>query len=174
MDEARAQPDLEGVVLLHEDLVISEPELLNRIRWEFRDSGVGVVGAVGATGVRSLRWWEGEIHGRLAETRFVVEGVTTEREVEMVDGSFLCLSPWVVQNFRFDEERYEGFHGYDGEICATVRANGGSVIWARFDLFHATKGGYGDPSSFARNDQVFRQKWLTGDCVASQEWSASQ
>ena len=159
LNHVRGLPGLEALVLLHEDLRISDRHFRNKVAGARHDPSVGVAGAIGAVNVTSLAWWEGEIRGALAESRFRVEGNLAEREVETLDGALLCLSPWVVRNHHFDEA-YQGFHGYDADLCFSVRATGRRVVVASLDLFHHTKGGYGDMRSYSSNDSIFRKKWI--------------
>jgi hypothetical protein len=160
LDEAREIPDLEGVVLLHEDV-----ELRGRVdlvlRRELADETVAVVGAIGGRGVNSVRWaksdqtfgyapdayWGDNDHGR------------GHHDVDIVDGLLLCLSPWAAVNLRFDEATFRGFHGYDADICMQARAAGRRVRVAELPLFHHTKGGFGDVAEHRRVDDRFRKKW---------------
>ncbi len=158
LDHAQGLADLEAVVLLHEDLQILDTHFRTKVIRSFEHPNVGVVGAIGAINVSSLAWWEGEIRGVLAESRFQVQGDLLEGEVDTVDGALLCLSPQVTQKNRFDEN-YQGFHGYDADLCFSVRASGRTVFVTTFDLFHHTKGGYGDVASYLFNNDLFLEKW---------------
>ncbi|MDA8263130.1 MAG: glycosyltransferase [Actinomycetota bacterium] len=162
LEAARDLSGLQAVVLLHEDLEIADDRFRDKVALAFEDPEVGVLGAVGAVNVTSLAWWEGSLRGALAESRLRVEGDRPKGEVETVDGSLLCLSPWVARNLRFDET-YAGFHGYDADLCFSARAAGKKVLVEELKLFHHTKGGYGDLVSFARNDELFRRKWIPAE-----------
>ena len=61
LEAARAHDDLEALVLVHPHTKITDPELCAKVRQALSDPEVAVVGAVGATGVRTIAWWEGEI-----------------------------------------------------------------------------------------------------------------
>lgn len=161
IDEVRKQKDLEGLILLHEDLEIRDTLFHSKIKKAFAGDQVGIVGSIGAVEVRSLAWWEGQIRGALSETRFRVSGDLTNSDVDVLDGSLLCIAPWIVQQVNFDETHFSGFHGYDADICFSVRELGGRVVWADLDLFHSTKGGFGDLDSFRKNDSAFRRKWAS-------------
>jgi GT2 family glycosyltransferase len=63
---AALSPDLEGVVLIHDDTEILDPDLLERLRAVFRDPTVAIAGPVGARKISALSWWEGEPVGRYA------------------------------------------------------------------------------------------------------------
>lgn len=152
---------LEALVLLHEDTELLDADFCDRVRAVLRDPSVAIAGAVGASGVTSLRWWEGAIAGRAAEPRGVVEGTPAPCDVDCVDGLLMVLSPWAVANLRCDTDRFTGFHGYDADLCFAARAAGRRVIVADLGVFHHTKGGYGDMAAFAAADAAFRQKWAT-------------
>ena len=54
-------PDLEALVLVHQDTEIVDADFCDRVRAALADDTVGVVGCVGAVGVRSIAWWEGSV-----------------------------------------------------------------------------------------------------------------
>jgi hypothetical protein len=154
-----AREDLEALVLLHEDTEIVDVEACTKLRRRFADPEVAIVGVAGARGVRSLRWWEGERFGRVLETRGLLDFGGGVHDVDAVDGLFMALSPWAVRALRFDE-RYDGFHGYDADICFEARAAGRRVVVDEISVIHHTKGGYGDLAAFEAADRLFREKWL--------------
>ena len=154
-----AADGLEALVLLHEDTELLDGDFCGRVRTALGDPSVAIVGAVGASGVRSLRWWEGAIAGRAAEPRGVVAGAGAPRDVDTVDGLLMVLSPWAVANLRCDTARFSGYHAYDADLCFQARAAGRRVTVADLNVFHHTKGGYGDDASFAAADAAFRAKW---------------
>lgn len=159
LDHYSNEETLEALVLLHEDTEIRDPGFCTKVRRAFRDPEIGVLGVIGARNVTGLRWWEGEGSGRVLESRGLINFGSQECEVDAVDGLMLILSPWVVKNLRFDSTSFVGFHAYDLDICFSARAAGKKVCTLDTEVFHHTKGGYGDESVFARNDAVFRQKW---------------
>ncbi len=160
LDAFAARDDLEALVLLHEDTEILDSEFCAKVRRRLAaDPEIAVIGVVGARGVRSLSWWEGEGAGRVAETRGLVDFGGGTDEVDTVDGLLLVLSPWAVRNLRFDDERFRGFHAYDADFCFSARAAGRKVVVDEIAVFHHTKGGYGDEQEFRRSDEVWRAKW---------------
>ena len=56
LDAVGARPDLEALVLLHEDAEIVDAELCAKLRRRLADPGVALVGPIGARTVTSLRW----------------------------------------------------------------------------------------------------------------------
>jgi hypothetical protein len=147
LDAAAAHEDLEALVLLHPHAEIVDPDFCQKVRGAVSDPEVGVVGCVGATGVRSIAWWEGAVRSAPVILRYDDYGggdlpayswarpETTPGEVEAVDGFLLVLSPWAVRNVRFDEELVLG-HGYDVDFCLQVRAAGRKVVVADLRTIH--------------------------------------
>jgi 2-polyprenyl-3-methyl-5-hydroxy-6-metoxy-1,4-benzoquinol methylase len=80
----------------------------------------------------------------------------------MIDGLIMVLSPRAVQQLRFDEQTFTGFHGYDADICFQARRAGMRVVVDDLEVIHHTKGGYGDPAAFLAADRAFRAKWIAG------------
>lgn len=167
LDAFREREDLEALVLLHEDTEIRDAEFCSKIRRRLAEDDVGVVGVVGARGVRSLEWWNGTGQGAVDETRGRIDFGGTGGDVDAVDGLLLVLSPWAVRNLRFDEEALDAFHGYDVDLCFQARAAGRRVVTEDIDVFHHTKGGYGDEAAFRAADEAFRAKWRLDEPSAS-------
>jgi len=151
MDSVAERDDLEALVLLHQDAELASPDFCSTVRAALRDPEVGVVGCVGAVGVRSIAWWEGSVTWASFTHRYTELGggelpalswKTDELpafahtgEVDAVDGFVLALSPWTVRNVRFDESLGQ-LHGYDFDFCLQVRAAGRKVVTADFRVVH--------------------------------------
>jgi Glycosyltransferase like family len=147
LEHAQGREDLEALVLVHPYAEITDPDLCAKARMALSDPDVGVVGAVGATGVRTIAWWEGHVVSGPVMHRYQEYGggelpafSWTQRkpppaEVEMVDGWLLVLSPWVVHNVRFDESLTLG-HGFDLDYCLEVRRAGRKVMVHDLRLTH--------------------------------------
>jgi Glycosyltransferase like family len=159
LDAFAPYPDLEALVLLHEDVAIHDPDLGAKIRRRLTDPSIAVIGAIGARRVRSLCWWEGEMHGRVSESRGLIDHGGGCHDVDTVDGLLMVLSPWAVRTLRFDESRFHGFHGYDVDFCLQAGASGRRVVVDDLLVHHHTRGGIGDGASFWRADQTLRRKW---------------
>jgi hypothetical protein len=152
LDRAATIDGLEALVLLHQDAEIVDPQFCPKLRQALRDPQVGVVGCVGAIGVRSIAWWEGSVTWASFIHRYTelgggdVTSVTWDEravppyarlgEVDSVDGFVLGLSPWVVRNIRFDESLGQRLHGYDFDFCLQVREAGRKVVTADFKVIH--------------------------------------
>lgn len=159
LEHFAAAPDLEALVLMHEDVELYDPEFCGLVRRALQDPDVAIVGAVGARDVRSLAWWRGTIAGRVHESRGVLDHGFEDPVVDAVDGLLLVLSPWAVRTLRFDTETYTGFHAYDVDICFSARAAGKRVVVADLPLMHHTKGGYGDKAAWDAANAAFQAKW---------------
>jgi hypothetical protein len=161
--------DLEALVLLHEDVELFDPDFCSLVRAALADPEVAIVGAVGARGVRSLAWWEGEMAGRVDESRGRIDHGFADVRVDSVDGLLLVLSPWAVRHLRFDTETFSGFHAYDVDICFSARAAGKRVVVADLPLMHHTKGGYGDKAVWDAANAAFQAKWSLREQQGSQQ-----
>lgn len=160
LEHFSADPAMEALVLMHEDVELRDLRFEEKLRELFAaDAQIAVAGVIGGRHVTSLAWWEGEGRGRCLETRGRIDFGGGIEPVDSVDGLLLALSPWAVRNLRLDELTYHGFHGYDVDFCFQARAAGRKVVTIDLDLVHHTKGGYGDPSAFQRADIAFRRKW---------------
>lgn len=151
LDMASECEDLEALVLVHQDAEIVDPDFATKLRAALQDPDVGVVGCVGAIGVRSIAWWEGSVTWGSFIHRYHELGggdlpafawdsrdiPPTARlgEVDTVDGFVMALSPWVVRNIRFDESLGR-LHGYDLDFCLQVREAGRKVVTADFKAIH--------------------------------------
>ena len=102
---------------------------------------------------------ESSTFGYVEEPRFLIAKSTEPVQVDVLDGLFLALSARAVRSLRFDEARYSGWHGYDADICLQARSAGLKVLTDRIDVYHATKGSYGNRTAFLRTDRKWRAKW---------------
>ena len=142
LDAAARCDDLEALALVHPQTEIVDPEFCAKIRAALSNPDVGIVGATGATGVTSIAWWEGRVVSAPAVHQYGEHGggelpalswtqcEPPPAEVEALDGQLLVLSPWVVRNLRFDEDRLLG-HGFDLDFSLQVTATGRKLIGRR-------------------------------------------
>ena len=151
LEKAAKLDDLEALVLVHQDAEIVDDDFCGKVRSALSDPEVGVVGCVGALGVRSIAWWEGSVTWASFIHRYGefgggdIEAFSWAREnmpayaqtgeVDTVDGFLIALSPWVVQNVRFDESLGQ-LHGYDLDFCLQVRSAGKKVLTEYFRAIH--------------------------------------
>lgn len=168
-------PDLEALVLLHQDTEIVSTDFCAQVREALRDPDAGVVGCVGAVGVRSIAWWDGSValasfvhryddHGGGELPAFswnLDEAPPYARtgEVDTLDGFLLVLAPWTVRNIRFDESLGQ-FHGYDLDFCLQVRAAGKKAITMHCRaIHHHGLHPFVDPEPWIQAHVSIAEKW---------------
>ncbi|HEV3128985.1 MAG TPA: glycosyltransferase [Solirubrobacteraceae bacterium] len=151
MDQVAGRDDVESLVLVHQDAELVDRDFCARIREILKDPDVGAIGLVGAIDVRSIAWWEGSVTWASFSHRYEefgggeikaftwgdeeFPGFARTGEVDTLDGFVLALSPWVVQNVRFDESISQ-IHGYDLDFCLQVREAGRKVVTADLRAIH--------------------------------------
>jgi hypothetical protein len=151
LDKATSLPDLEAVVLLHQDTEIVDADFCQKVRGALKDPDIGVVGCVGAIGVRSIAWWEGSVTLASFIHRYEEHGggdlpafswswseappYARIGEVDTLDGFLLAIAPEVARGIRFDESLGR-LHGYDLDFCLQVREAGKRVMTADFRAIH--------------------------------------
>ncbi len=176
IERAAAECDgLEALVLLHQDTEIVNPDFCAKVREALRGPEVGLLGCVGAVGVRTIAWWEGSVTLASFVHRFEDHGggdlpafswdlddappYVRFGEVDTLDGFLLVLSPWVTQNIRFDES-IGHFHGYDFDFCAQVRAAGKKVMTVDVKaIHHHGLHPFTDPEPWIEAHMRVAEKW---------------
>ena len=152
LDQARELDDLEALVLLHQDAELTDPEFCAKVRAALADPEVAIAGCAGATGQRSIAWWEGAVRwasfghrydelggGEIAALTWptgINPSFAQTGEVDAIDGVLIAMSPWAVANLRFDESLGGLLHGYDFDICCQARAAGRKVVTADLRVMH--------------------------------------
>lgn len=144
LDTVAELEDLEALVLVHEDAEIADRSFCTKLRAALADPAVAVVGCVGATGVRDIAWWDGQVTSNAATYRYGElgggelrgqPGGTLPGEVDSIYGVIMALSPWAVKHLRFDES-VGMLHGYDFDICRKAREAGRKVVTADIEVVH--------------------------------------
>jgi hypothetical protein len=146
------RPELEALVLIHQDVEIVDPQFSAGVRRALAGPDVAVAGCAGAIGVRSIAWWEGSVTWSSLTQRYeepggageipgvswredAVPAYTGTGEVDAIDGCVIVLSPWAVRKLRFDESLGRR-HGYDLDICLQARAAGKKVVTENLRVVH--------------------------------------
>jgi len=175
LDRAAQLEDLEALVLVHQDTELVDADLCAKVRDALADPLVGIVGCVGAIGVRSIAWWEASVTLASFINRYEEHGggdlhsfswawddappYAHTGEVETLDGFLLVLSPWAVREIRFDEGLGD-FHGYDLDFCLQVREAGRKVVTADLRAIHHRPLQMGpDP-----------ERWVTAHVAVAEKW----
>ncbi len=153
--------DVEALVLLHDDLEITDPAFEDKLRLTLADD-VAIIGVCGGPSDRSLAWWDypGCVGHQMTDSGMVDFGPRTG-DAAILEGSLMALSPWAVQHLRFDET-YGGFHGYS-DISLEAVAAGKRVVVADIDTHHHTTVGFKSADihrSWLETEQMFRRKWV--------------
>jgi hypothetical protein len=166
LDEVCDRPDLEAVVLLHDDVELCQPvdEVLQRA---FEDPDVAVFGAIGGAGdAQAMPWWSRpRKYGSVRRPGDPAAESFGWHDVDVIDGLLIALSPWASRHLRFDADAFPGFHGYDADICSAARAARRRIVVGPIDVIHhANVGptGYGSRASYlswVRANLAWRTKW---------------
>jgi hypothetical protein len=173
LETAARRDDLEALVLVHPHTRITDASFCDKVRGALAEPEVAVVGPAGASGVRSIAWWEGELHvGSVTQQYHEYGGGELpafswkERrpaggEVDAVGDLLMVLSPWAVRNVRFDEVLALGY-GYDVDYCKRVRAAGRKVMTADLAVTHY--------QSLDLIEELLL--WIEAHIHAEQQWEA--
>jgi Glycosyltransferase like family len=160
LDAAARQPDLEAVVLVHQDFELLDDSLLRRVRPLLAEPRVGVIGLFGARRAPLHAWNTApELYGRATTPPIDIHHSTGAHEVEIVDGSLLVLAPWVVETIRFNSELADDFHGYDVDFCCRVRTAGGRVVCDDAPYMHHMERPWTDSDAVRRAGVVVAMMW---------------
>jgi hypothetical protein len=157
--DAVADRDVEALILMHDDLELTDPNAEAKLLAPLADPNVALVGVAGGGG-KSLYWWEHSPIGHQRTDVMDIDFGRREGEVTLVEGSVMVLSPWLISNLRFDS-RFTYFHGYD-EIGMQVQAHGKKSVVVDADTHHHNPMGYSSPHSAEMcriaND-LYKRKW---------------
>lgn len=158
--DAYRSHDLDALVLLHDDLEITDRDFVAKLLAALSDPDVALVGVAGGRGCTSLAWWEAETVGHQATDSGPIDFGQRSGDVQLLEGSLLGFSPWAIAHLRFDTA-YVGFHGYD-EIAMQVLAAGKRVVVIDADTYHHTPIGWRTTDrhqAWLRANDRFRAKW---------------
>lgn len=159
LDVAARMDDLEALILLHDDLELTDRHAEQKFLAALAQPDVYLAGVAGGGGA-SLYWWGHSPVGHQQTDVRLIDFGQRAGDVTLVEGSCLVLAPEMVQHLRFDY-RFHGFHGYD-EIGQQVRAVGKRVVVVDVDTHHHNPEGYASPESAVTcqlADRLYREKW---------------
>ncbi len=164
LDEAAQLRGLEALVLPHQDTQLRDPRFADKVRAALRDPAVGLVGAAGGRGIRSMLWSTGEFRGGWSGADAEVEREVRFRHpvgaVDAADGLLLVLSPWAVGELRFDPRFARWFHGYDVDFSLQVRARGRRVVVIDVDVVHWV----------SRRQLASHEDWIAASLAFHEKW----
>lgn len=190
LDKAAAIEGLEALVLIHQDAEIVDPDFFTKIRRGLSDPEVALVGCAGATGVRSIAWWEGAVTwasythryqelggGEIPSICWVLEDTPSfaaAGEVDSIDGFVIGFSPWAIRNLRFDETIGSQLHGYDFDISMQAKAAGKKIVTEDMRVVHHhSLELISEMDGWIRTHMHLTRKWadqLPGDGAGVTDW----
>lgn len=150
------------VVLLHDDLEITDPGFEAKVAAVLDAPGnadVALVGVCGGASPESLAWWNGPTIGRQRTEARMLDFGRRAGDVAVLEGSVLAFSPWAVRHLRYDLD-YPGFHSAD-TVCLAVRQAGKRLVVADIDTFHHTPMGFrtaAGETAWNAGDAIYRRK----------------
>lgn len=162
----------------HEDIVFHSSDwgnILNKVFCDNQNGVVGVYGSQVAVKGRDVRVWSPYCSGQLIQgftslydpMRYipVIMGDCTTfnpvpTEVVAVDGLFMAIPKRLFDSgeLRFDTDTFNGFHGYDWDICFQAIAAKKRVLAAHDIIIeHKSQGAFNDAFSLASSK--LSEKW---------------
>lgn len=157
--DAFAARDVDAVILLHDDLEITDPDAEAKFLAEMEDPAVMLVGVAGGDGQHGLAWWNHSPVGHQQTDAMNIDFGPRRGDVTLLEGSILAFSPAALRAVRFDPQ-FPGFHGYD-EIGMQA-AQLGRVVVADVDSHHHSAMGFKTAAShedWLGSDRLYRGKW---------------
>lgn len=151
------------LILLHDDLELTDPDAEKKLTEPLDDPDVGLVGVAGGGTRHGLAWWEDEPVGHQWTDDTFIDFGRREGDVTHVEGSVMALSSPMVDGLWFDDD-YRGFHGYD-EIGSVVTSAGLRVVVVDVDTHHHTRLGFSSAESerlWHEANERFKMKWRVG------------
>jgi hypothetical protein len=151
---------IDALVLLHDDLEITDPNAEAKFLEALALPDVALVGVAGGHGIGSLAWWNANTVGHQMIDSGLLDLGPRTGYVDLLEGSILVFGSWAIEHLRFDT-RFEGFHGYD-DIAMIAHSYGKRVYVADVDTHHHVQLGFKSETSaqaWAVADRQFREKW---------------
>lgn len=151
-----------ALVLVHDDLEITDPLAVDKIVAAAAEPDVALIGVAGGSSRNGLPWWTAEPIGHQQTDTHLIDFGSRAGDVDLIEGSIMVFTPWAVANLRFDET-YRGYHGYD-EIAMQAQADCMRVMVADIDTHHHTTVGFRSAESetaWHEANARFHGKWLT-------------
>jgi hypothetical protein len=149
------------LVLLHDDLEITDPYWEEKLRNVLSMGNIGILGIAGGTRGNGIAWWNHSPIGHQQTDVMLIDFGVRSGFADLLEGSLLAITERGLGRIYFDTQ-YPGFHGYDVDICAQVAEAGLSVVVADIDTHHHTQMGFKSGEShrdWLKADEIFRRKW---------------
>lgn len=152
---------LDALVLLHDDLELTDPDHEAKFLAALAEPDVALVGVCGGKGETSLAWWTSDTVGHQLTDSGMLDFGPRTGDVAFIEGSIMVFSPWALKHLEFDEA-YPGFLGYD-DICLTARKAGKRVVVADVDTHHHSTTGF--------KSAAVAEDWYTSEAIFDQKWN---
>lgn len=150
---------LDALILLHDDLEITDPNCETKFLTALAEPDVMLAGVAGGSGRHGLAWWNHTPVGHQQTDAMSIDFGPRTGDVDLLEGSVLVFSPKAIAELRFDL-RFDGFHGYDD--IGMQAAQAGRVVVVDVDTHHHTAMGFKTPESQTQwwdADRLYRDKW---------------
>lgn len=149
----------DALVLVHDDLEITDPLFEHKVLSALMGQDVALVGVAG--GGPQLRWWEHDPIGHQMTDSGMVDFGRRTGDVDMLEGSVIAFSPWAVEHLRVDE-RYTDFRSGWDDVCLHAKQAGRRCVVVDADTHHHSTLGWKSrdvEARFVESERIFAEKW---------------
>lgn len=127
------QSKFDLICFAHEDIIFHTKDWGKKVINHLKNPKVGIIGVAGSHYVPKLpgaHWSSGIESGNIihtigGKTDFLrcryIENHEPSMQAVIVDGLWLCVSKVVMNQVRFDDITFSGFHCYDSDICLQIK-----------------------------------------------------
>lgn len=161
------------LVFIHEDVTFRSESWGKILEQNFLDESVGVIGVAGThflpkhpcawwdSGISSMHYLQGTNTGGEYITRYNNEDVfkRSSNEMASLDGFFLAFPKRIFDIIQWDTSLFDGFHGYDTDICLQVLHSGHKVCMNWDILLEHKSLGNVTSSAFQDSQGAVFRKW---------------
>ena len=161
--------DDDVIVFLHSDVSVKDEFIEEKLNYVFEnDKELGMVGVYGTTLLtENGGWWMADrsVYGR----GHIIQGMPNKTEHHMVDrigyfddvvsidGCFMAIRGSVLEEFRFDEYNYDGYHFYDVDTSLQIGSLGYKIAVVDILIRHESEGPL--DQGWERNRNICMNKW---------------
>jgi len=140
----RAKGDI--FCFMHEDILFHTQDWGRQVVEHFKNPNLGIIGVSGAHYYPKMpvAWWSSGIVSARVLQRYsqqtslyfknYAENNAASIQAAVVDGLWFCASKKLMQQIRFDDKTFSGFHAYDMDIC-TQANNKKFEVRIVFDIY---------------------------------------
>lgn len=164
---------------MHDDICYETDGWGEKIVAHFQDSNTGALGIAGTPYYPFMpaSWWgsgifyEHLLQSSLRDTTPVLKSnmkLCDKKQVTVFDGVWFCIRRAAFKKVKFDELTFNGFHGYDLDICMQLNKLGVKMYCIGNIVIHHTSIGK-LTESWIQSILLFQKKWkrdLPSTCIA--------